>query len=393
MTDLDDLRAELDAFAQPEKKKSLSAKEERIIAGFEEIQHFVEEHGKVPQHGEDKDIFERLYAVRLERLCAQEECRTLLTPLDHQGLLGTYSEQADSAIESMDDDALLAELDGLAASSEITELKHVRSTEQKRVVEEMASRDVCTHFEEFKPLFDKVQQELDAGLRDTKPLQQQPEIFIGDWFILYGQKAYVAEIEDITRNVSGHKDGRLRVIFDNGTESNLLIRSLQKALMKDETARIIMKISQGPLFADTNEDDGLASGTIYVLRSQSQHPFVAEHRALIHKIGVTGGKVETRIANAAQDSTYLLAEVEIVATYQLSGINRTKLEKLLHKIFSAAQIDLTIEDRFGRPVKPREWFLVPISVIDKAVDAIRDGSITQLVYDPKVAQLVSHIHQ
>ena len=257
----------------------------------------------------------------------------------------------------------------------------------------MASRDACTNFEEFKPMFDKVQQELDAGLRDTKPLQQQPEIFIGDWFILYGQKAYVAEIEDITRNISGHKDGRLRVVFDNGTESNLLIRSLQKALMKDETARIIIKISQGPLFADTNEYDGLASGTIYVLRSQSQHPFVAEHRALIHKIGVTGGKVETRIANAAQDSTYLLAEVEIVATYQLSGINRTKLEKLLHKIFSTAQIDLTIEDRFGRPVKPREWFLVPLSVIDKAVDAIRDGSITQLVYDPKVAQLVSHIHQ
>jgi len=129
MTDLDELRAELDAFSQPEKKKSLSAKEERIIAGFEEIQSFVEEHGKVPQHGEDKDIFERLYAVRLERLCAQEECRTLLVPYDHHGLLEADSQQTDSAIESMDDEALLAELDGLAASSEITELKHVRSTE------------------------------------------------------------------------------------------------------------------------------------------------------------------------------------------------------------------------------------------------------------------------
>ena len=210
----------------------------------------------------------------------------------------------------------------------------------------------------------------------------------GDWFILYGQKAYVAEIDDITRNVSGHKGGRLRVVFDNGTESNLLIRSLQKALMKDETARMIMNVSQGPLFSGTAEDDDLASGTIYVLRSRSQHPFVSEHQELIHKIGVTGGKVEMRIANAPQDATYLLADVEIVATYQLSGINRTKLERLLHKIFASAQIDLTIEDRFGNPVKPREWFLVPLAVIDEAVDAIKDGSITQLVYDPAAARLV-----
>lgn len=392
MTDLDELRAELDAFAQPEKKKSFSAKEERIIAGFEEIQCFVDKHGKQPEHGEDKDIFERLYAVRLEQLCKQADCRELLEPLDHQGLLKIASDQPDSDIEAMDDDALLAELDELAGASDITELKHVRSHEQKRVVDEMASRDRCPDFQIFRPMFDKVQQELDAGLRETKPLRQQPEIMIGDWFILYGQKAYVAEIEDINRNVSGHKDGRLRVVFDNGTESNLLIRSLQKALMKDETARIIMEISQGPLFTNTTDEDDLASGTIYVLRSQSQHPFVAEHQALIHKIGVTGGKVETRIGNAAQDATYLLAEVDVVATYKLSGINRTKLEKLLHKVFSSAQLDLTIEDRFGKPVKPREWFLVPIHVIDQAVEAIKDGSITQLVYDPSQGRLVKNIN-
>jgi len=388
MTDLDELRAELDEFAQPEKKKSLSAKEDRIIAGFEEIQRFVEEHGKKPEHGEDKDIFERLYAVRLERFCALEECRSLLLPYDHQGLLGAETLQSKTATESMDDESLLTELEGLTGSSDITDLKHVRSTTEKRVVEEMANRQACADFEQFKSLFDNVQKELDAGLRETKVLKQQPEIMAGDWFILYGQKAYVAEIDDITRNVSGHKDGRLRVVFDNGTESNLLIRSLQKALMKDETARMIMNVSQGPLFADTAEDDDLASGTIYVLRSQSQAPFVAEHRELIHKIGVTGGKVETRIANAAQDATYLLAEVEVVATYQLSGINRTKLERLLHKIFASAQIDLTIEDRFGNPVKPREWFLVPLAVIDEAVDAIKDGSIIQLVYDPAAARLV-----
>ena len=126
----------------------------------------------------------------------------------------------------------------------------------------------------------------------------------------------------------------------------------------------------------------------YVLRSLSSDPFVVAHRELIHKIGVTGGKVETRIANAAQDATYLLADVEVVATYKLAAINRTKLEGIFHRIFAPAQLDLTILDRFGQPVRPREWFLVPLHVIDEAVRAIEDGSITNLVYDPKRAQLV-----
>ena len=134
--------------------------------------------------------------------------------------------------------------------------------------------------------------------------------------------------------------------------------------------------------------DDIESGTIYVLRSRSDHPFVAEHRELIHKIGVTGGKVETRIAGADKDATYLLAEVDVVATYKLHNLNRTKLENLFHRLFGAAQLDLTIEDRFGNPVKPREWFLVPLHLIDEAVQRIRDGSITDVVYDPRTARLV-----
>ena len=124
-----------------------------------------------------------------------------------------------------------------------------------------------------------------------------------------------------------------------------------------------------------------------MLRSLSSDPFVAEHRELIHKIGVTGGKVETRIAGAEKDATYLLADVEVVAEYKLHNLNRTKLENIFHRLFGAAQIDLTIKDRFGHPVKPREWFLVPLNVNHEAVQRIRDGSITEVTYDPKTAGL------
>jgi hypothetical protein len=179
----------------------------------------------------------------------------------------------------------------------------------------------------------------------------------------------------------------MRVIYANGTESDLLLRSMQRALYKDETSRVISDPSAGPLFSGTVEEEDASSGTIYVLRSKSDDPKVKEHRDVLHKIGVTGGSVEKRIANAAHDATFLLAEVEIVATYELFNINRTKLENLIHKFFDSARLEIQIKDRFGQPVVPREWFLVPLFAIDEAVEKIKDGTIGEYFYDPNNAEL------
>ena len=389
MSDLDDLRAELNEFAQPEKKGGRPPREERIIAGFEEIQQFFEQNGRAPQHGEEKEIFERLYAVRLDRLRALEECWTMLAPLDHQGLLSGVQVYQAEPVESMDDDELLAELEGAAGSAGITELRHVRSTAEIQASEEIANREKCEDFDRFQPLFKQAENELRSGVRQTRPFGKNAAVSIGNFFILGGQLVYVAEVGEDIKAPNGASDARLRVIYANGTESNLLRRSLQRALYKDEAGRRLTDPGMGPLFSETWDEDDIESGTIYVLRSLSDHPFVSEHRELIHKIGVTGGKVETRIANATHDATYLLADVEVVASYKLAQINRIKLEGLFHRIFGSAQLDLTIQDRFGNPVRPREWFLVPLQVIDEAVQRIRDGSITNMVYDPKTARLVS----
>jgi len=386
--DDDALLAELGVEVEAKKAKKLTPREERIIAGFEEIQRFVEQHGSHPRHGEDKDIFERLYAVRLDRLRALEECQELLSSLDHQGLLSGASAGPAEPAETMSDDELLAELEVTAAADDIGELRHVRSSAEKRAAEEIANRERCEEFSAFKPLFEQVESELKSGQRTTRRFGKNATIELYQWFILDGQTAYVADVGDDFDSPQGKKDARLRVIFSNGTESNLLRLSLVRALYKDETSRRITEPDAGPLFGNTLEEDDLESGTIYVLRSHSKHPFVSEHRELIHKIGVTGGKVESRIANAARDATYLLADVEVVASYKLAGINRIKLEKMLHQIFAAAQIELTINDRFGHPVKPKEWFLVPLHVIDEAVALIINGSITELRYDPEQAALV-----
>jgi hypothetical protein len=385
--DLDELRSELDDFAHPEKKGGHSPREERIIAGFDEIQRFVEKHGRAPEHGEDRDIFERLYAVRLDRLRALGECRSLLAPLDHQRLLTEAAILPAPPAESMDEEELLAELEGAAGSSDITELRHVRTSAEKRAAEEIANRQKCEDFDSFKALFQQVQKELSAGMRQTRRFERKSEIAPQRFYILGGQKAYVAAMEEPFTNEHGNVDARLRVIFDNGTESNLLMRSLQKALQQDPAGRRIIEPSAGPLFADQNEEGDEGSGIVYVLRSKSDHPAVAAHRDVLHKIGVTGGNVGRRLANARLDPTFLMGDVEIVATYELYNINRTRLENLIHRIFGAARLDIEITDRFGQPVIPREWFLVPLFVIDETIEKIRDGSITGYTYDPKTASL------
>lgn len=391
--DLDELRAELDDFAQPEKKGGRSARDERIIAGFEEIQRFVEEQGRAPQHGEGKDIFERLYAVRLDRLRSLEECRSLLSPLDHQGLLAGGEASPVAFKEAIDEDELLAELQGAAGAADITELRHVRTAAEKRAAEEIANRQKCEDFDKFRPLFKALENDLDTGVRITRQIRKdagflKTDIKQGEFFILGGQIAYVAEVGEWFKAPNGENDARLRVIYSNGTESDLLLRSLQRALYKDDASRRISEPTAGPLFSGEASEDDLASGTIYVLRSKSDHPVVAQHRDVLHKIGVTGGDVERRIANAKLDPTFLLADVEIVATYTLFNINRTKLENIIHRVFDPARLDIEIKDRFGNPVVPREWFLVPVFIVDEAVERIKDGTVTQYVYDPKTAHLV-----
>lgn len=389
-TDEDDaLLAELGVEADTKKESSRTPREERVIAGFEEIQRFVVQHGRAPQHGEGRDIFERLYAVRLDRLRELADCRVVIEPLDHQGLLAGSTSAPASDPDDLDDDELLAQL-GVddAAAGDITDLRHVRSAAEKRAAEEIANRQQCEDFDDFKPLFEQVQKELSAGLRQTRRFERKSEIAPGRFYILGGQKAYVASMEQPSVNEHGNIDARLRVIFDNGTESNLLMRSLQKALQQDPAGRRIVEPSAGPLFADHSEEGDEASGIVYVLRSKSDHPAVAAHRDVLHKIGVTGGDVARRLANAKLDPTFLMAEVEAVATYELFNINRTRLENLIHRIFGPARLDIEIKDRFGQLVIPREWFLVPLFVIDEAIEKIRDGTITGYTYDPKIARLV-----
>lgn len=402
-TDDDDaLLAELGVETEVKQNQTYTAKQERIIAGFEDIQRFYREHERFPQHGEGRDIFERLYAVRLDRIRGNAECLDLLRPMDVDGILTDRVSEPSGEYELDSDDELLEALGVSPEDNDITTMKHVRSAAERNaernVPEEVAQRKPCEDFDAFRLDFEAVQADLETGRQSTELFKtsSRSQIRKGDWFIVDGQKALVAETGEWFTPEHGERDRRLRVIFDNGTESDLLLRSLRRALNKDENSRRIVPQQPeteedfsdlGPLFSNVMEDGDCESGAIYVARSLSDNPFVQENRELLHKIGLTTGDPEKRVSNAKKETTYLFAAVELVAVYRLANINCKAFESLLHKFLARARIDLALADRFGGKVQPREWFLVPLPVVEEVVERIKDGSISDYVFDMETASM------
>lgn len=390
----DALLAELGIEIEDKKTSAYTPREERIIAGFEEIERFIQENNRLPEHGEEKDIFERLCAVRLEKIRISQECVELLKPLDSRKILAYENFTVQSDADNMDDDGLLCALGiDYHEESDITNLKYVKSRAEIKAAEEVAQRVACKNFEKFKAIFLDVKDDIKNNVRKIVLFGKDASIKQGDFFILGGQTVYVAEIGDtLKQNHNGQMDARLRVIYDNGTESDLLKSSLSRALYKDEAGRRITRPeSPLPLFSDIKNDDDIESGIIYVLRSHLDNPYIQDNRNIIHKIGVTGGDLKKRFMNAKNDPTFLMADVEIVATYNLSNINRVKLENIIHRFFETAKLDIEIIDRFANPIIPREWFLVPLFIIDEMVNLIKDGTIVHFRYDAEKSKITPRI--
>lgn len=388
----DDLLSALGVEVEVKKKSTFTAEEERVIAGFEEIQNFVKEHKRLPLHGEENEIFERLYAVRLEKIKENQEFVELLKELDDQKILSGETKKLVEVSGNLDDNELLNLLDVEQEEDSITNLKHVKTRAEKRAVEEFANRTVCEDFDKYKPLFEKTKKEIENEFRKTVRFRKEAgftktvikeKLFV----IVRGQMGYIAHKGKTFKAPNGEEDARLRVIYDNGTENDLLQRSLIRAMYKDNTSRFVTSPDSGLLFSGELDSDDLESGTIYVLRSNSKNPVITENREIFHKIGVTGNDINKRIQNAKNDPTFLMADVEVVATYKLANIKRHKLENLIQTFFKNAKLDFDIKDRFGKPVNPKEWFLVPVFIINEVVEKIKDGTIEGYYYDVKSASL------
>lgn len=273
----------------------------------------------------------------------------------------------------------------LDVSEALTTIRHVTPAEDRLVPDHRAEFYPCHDFERFRDMFTQTQAALEAGEREVRSINFNEEIRVdeGSLFIRKGLLTYVAEKAEMTAR-AGKRDHRLRIIFSNGMESDPLLSSFRKALADDPTARAIHRHGLGAMDPDWEADRIDLTGTVYVVRSRSTAPQIAKVRHILLKIGVTTQDVRRRIADARNDPTFLLAPVEVVATYDLINLSWRKVEGLLHRFFDAARPrDLWITDRFGRKVYPREWFYVLPEHVSRAVQAIRDGNLHEMEYDPE----------
>ena len=360
--------------------RTASSEQQRILDTFAEVNQFIDRFKRKPADTDKPSVSERGLRMKLNGLINDPAARDLLLPHDRHGILAAAPLKQPQTLDEIFEDELMT-----TPQDEIFDLVHVKPSVAKP--DEVAERQACKEFDKFKPLFEQCVGEMSEGKRKAIPFANEQEIGAGEFFILNGVLVYVAEVGE-THVRNGKKNARLRLIFDNGTEGNNLLRSLATELYKDPNGRRVTTTDMGPLFTDTPQDADTQTGMIYVVKSLSDDPEIRKLDGLLHKIGFTSGKMEVRIQNAKDDPTFLMAAVHPVTTYTLYNIDRVKLEHLLHEFFTAARLNIEIMDRFGKKVRPREWFLLPQSIIGEAVARLKDGSIVNYRYDADRAALV-----
>ena len=392
---LDELLAESDDLGLLDVKPhpvNTSTEAVRIQQAFEEINVFVDRHHFAPgegEAGEKVSVNERTLQVRLKTYRENPDIAEQLKEFDRHGLLTNQSTQSPPA--SLDDilgmdDELLTE-----PTEDIFTFRHARPAAARP--DKISERKPCEDFEQFKPLFDQAAADLVTGKRKSMKFANEQEIEAGGFFILNGVMVYVAEVNDPhIRN--GKRNARLRLIFENGTEGKNLLRSLATELYKDPSGRRLSEPNAGPLFDPapiyTTEAGPIdrITGCIYIVRSLSPSPEIAKLDGQLFKIGFTTGSFEERIRGAKDDPTFLMAPVHPVRTYDAINLNANKFENLIHRFFADARLDIEIMDRFGKPFKPREWFLLPLPVIETAIAMLLDGSILRHRYDAVAGEIV-----
>ena len=364
------------------KQSNVVTQDTRLRMSFEEIVNFIRKEGREPQV--KKGIRERALAKRLAEFRTNPEKTAAVRDLDVLNLLPHVEEE----IWSHTDEELLSQL----ASNDIfdTSILPQRKTQPDYV----ANRKPCKEFEKFRPLFEQCHSDLEYNNRHIIRItgsHAQQSIGVGTYALIYGLLAYVAEVDEefVTQGADRKiKNRRMRVIFENGKECDMLRRSFESALYRDGFLISEYDEKELVLYAEEEEKKIEPRGFIYILRSASTKPDIAAIPNLF-KIGVATTSVEERIKNAKNETTYLMDDVKIVQTFACYDINVRKLESLIHRFFAICQVDLDVTDKDGFICHPHEWYSVPISVIQQAISMIVDGSIVNYRYDKERERVVS----
>ena len=374
-------------------KPAAPSQTDYLITQFNAINDFITANGREPDV-EANDVVEFQLNQRLSSLRKNPEHCIQLSKVDVHDLLSsiklpkTSNNEEPKELNSLDDiflDDTMGILDDDAES--IYVIKHV--PQSRSSPEHVSRRKKCSDFEKFRSIFDKHHAGLKSGSLKRRKFQSELQIQTGEVFVVDGVLVYIANIGDKEKKGFGNVNARLYCVFDNGTESNMYLRSLAAAMWKDEASGQIVEVNQSDIFDDNNPvtSDDEASGHIYILKSLSKDPKIDSINDL-YKIGYSTMPVEKRIANASTDPTYLMAPVHCVASYECFNLNVQKFELLLHTFFGEACLEINITGLDKKPHRPREWFIVPLHIIETAVPLLINGEIINYRYVVDTGEIV-----
>lgn len=364
--------------------------DDRLIESFNEINKFIDQHGHEPTNM--LDMNERKLAKRLENFRDEPEKSITLKPHDKHNLLQIQEKPIESLDDILQDDFLASILGDDSSALGIFDLKHVKHSSERQATDFVARRKVCKNFAKYEPLFKQCQTELKSGARKLIKFNEQ-SLAPNTYFIINGVLGYLETVYDLVKDKNSKFDGRIYCVFENGTESNMLFRSLGKMLydngqiVSSSNAENIAEFHHG--FNLISEDDQ-STGYIYILKSKSTNPKVANIDNL-YKIGYSTIPVEERIKHAENEATYLMAPVEIVSIYECYNLNPQKFEHIMHTFFASACLNLDVFGEESKRYNPREWFILPLSVIEQAIGLIISGDIINYNFNSKLSLIQTNI--
>ena len=356
--------------------------DQRLVSSFEEINEFVDVNGREPERNMS-DMNEMQLWSRLKGLREHNDKMQVLQEHDRHKLL-TLEEEIE--VNSIDDIFGSDDFGILEDEEDIFTLKHVSAVATKKAEADfVANREECEDFEKYESLLKKCQIDLREGIRRLVP-SLESQLHEGTFCVLDGILLYIAKIFHPQRGNSGKLNRRTLLVFENGTKSNMLLRSLGKRL-KDNGKMVTPKSGEelNGLTQITDEDE--ATGFIYILKSKSEDDRIKSIKNL-YKIGFSKIDVKERIKNAENEPTYLMAPVTLVSAFECFNMNPHTLEQLLHKFFGKSCLDIEIEGKDHRKHTPREWFVAPLEIIEKSIELILTGEIVSYVYDYESERIV-----
>ncbi len=376
------------------KTTTVKTDEDRLIDSFEEINMFFDKNNREPN---SSSMSEYGLLAKLKNFRQNEKQKKTLKPFDRHNLLGFVEmekQTIDDILNEEDDFGLLDSDKDL----DIFKFKHTPKPEDRAESDFVARRKAMKEkdFEKYETMFQKVHKEIKEGRRKIKPFKNiEKNLHVGDYYLMDGILLYLESAnlkQEEWEQKSGNRvriEGRTRTVFENGTFSNMLFRSLGKQIQK--SGKLITNTNEKleqELFVNTGlvKEEDLQTGWIYVLKSKSTNAELSNIQNL-YKIGFASNSVDDRIKNAKNEATYLFADVKKIATYKVYNRNADKLESLLHRFFASACLDIDLFNEKGQRLNPREWFVVPFEVIEESIQLILNESIVNYEYDTELKRI------